>query len=90
MTDERWGLMVAFPDQSASFVHGFEAGQLWAAMEAGTADLERTVHAENCEVIKRMARRMGYEVAAWNSTAVPGWVNVALRKVRPASHLRAV
>ena len=87
--DAIWHPMVSFPDQSASFVHGFEAGQLWLLMEWASPEIERTVHDANREVINRMAGRLGY-VATWKPTEVEGWAVVTLTKTRPASHLRAV
>lgn len=87
--DSDWGLMVAFTDDSPSFVNGFEAGIIWALLEAGQASIERTVHAENREVIERMARRMGYS-CEFVETEVEGWLELVLTKLRPASHLSVV
>ena len=91
MSDESatWHPMVSFPDQSASFVHGFEAGQLWLLMEWASPEIERTVHDANREVINRMASRLGY-ATTWRSTEVDSWSIVTLTKTRPTSHLRAV
>jgi len=64
MTDkEGWGLLVAFPDGSPSFVHGFEAGQIWQRIRDGReAEIEKlTVHSANEEVIRRMAITDGWE-----------------------------
>lgn len=77
-----WGLIVAFPDGSASFVNGFAAGQIWEAMMWSDPSIERTVRAENEEVIRRMAHAKGYEVA-WRLLD-DGWAEVALTKTRPA------
>jgi hypothetical protein len=56
-------LLVAFPDGSPSFVHGFEAGQIWRRMREGReAEIENlTVHAANEEVVRRMAVSEGWE-----------------------------
>jgi hypothetical protein len=58
-----WGLIVAFPDGSPSFVHGFEAGQLVERMQRGDkAEFERImIHAANEEVIRRMCVAYGWE-----------------------------
>lgn len=58
-----WGLLVAFPDGSPSFVHGFEAGQLWQRIRDGReAEIEKlTIHAANEEVVQRMATSEGWE-----------------------------
>jgi hypothetical protein len=60
LSDE-YGLLVAFPDESETFVLGFEAGQIWADLEVFAMD-DRTVHVKNQEVIRRMARARGYSV----------------------------
>lgn len=56
--------LVPFPDQSASFVHGFEAGMIWQRMNAGEqtigSDLEIATHSCNLEVFQRMADTHGY------------------------------
>lgn len=89
MSDSTWNIMVAFPDESASFTNGFEAGIIWALVEAGQQTIERTVHAENTEVLQRIARRMGYEIEITESS-VSGWSDIIMTKVRPATHLSAV
>ena len=58
MTDEpqdseeptEYGLIVSFPDESASFTNGFEAGAIWERMEAGAA---YDVIAHYADVIER-------------------------------------
>jgi hypothetical protein len=57
--------LVSFPDQSASFVNGFEAGMIWQQMQDGDSLIGShglPYHAENVEVIKRMAEAAGYQV----------------------------
>lgn len=56
---EGYSLVVSFPDQSASFVHGFECGMIWQAMKDRTA-ISMTVHNANAECLQRMARHHGY------------------------------
>ena len=87
--DETWQPVVLFPDESPSFVHGFEAGMIWALMEAGQAVIERTCHEENREVLTRMADRLGYALDA-TATDVPGWADFRFQKQRPAGHLQVV
>lgn len=62
MIERNWGLLVSFPDQSQSFTHGFEAGLLWQRLRSGhEAEIENlTVHAENEEVMRRMALAEGW------------------------------
>lgn len=53
-------LLVSFPDQSASFVHGFEAGQIWQRLSDGETLIEdQLIHRINAEVIDRMALQHG-------------------------------
>lgn len=56
-------LIVSFPDQSTSFTYGFEAGMIWARMEARVPAIEATVRAENGPVLRRMAAALGYDIA---------------------------
>jgi hypothetical protein len=86
---DSWGLVVAFPDSSPSFVHGFEAGQIWQMMQAGVSELERTIHAANEEVIRRMCTAEGYEAKFAPSadefgTDYPTYRVVHIRKVKAA------
>lgn len=55
--------LVPFPDQSPSFVHGFEAGMIWQQMVAGASVIEPpiAVHSANAEVYRRMAAAQGYD-----------------------------
>lgn len=95
--DVQYGLVVAFPDESASFVHGFEAGQIWQLMSIGSMEIGQTVHVENLEVINRMARSAGYELTDQHETgpadanvAIDGWLKIVLKKLPPKPHLRVV
>jgi hypothetical protein len=58
--------LVPFPDASHSFVHGFEAGQLWQRMVEGEAEIENPVayHVANRLVFERMAAAQGYDMEA--------------------------
>lgn len=85
MSDEpndnvEYGLVVSFEDQSASYVHGFEAGLLKARMDSGAeASIEATIHEENRETVRRMAVAYGWE-AEFKPTSVEGWIVVELDK----------
>lgn len=77
------GLLVAFPDQSESFVLGFEAGQIWQEIEGeGKREIDRgmgeglPVHAKNLTVIQRIAAARNYRLET--GQAVDGWVPVRL------------
>ncbi len=65
--DVQYGLIVAFPDQSPSFVHGYEAGQIATEMQNRPSEIEKTVHAENKEILTRIALSQGYSVDFKNS-----------------------
>lgn len=76
-------LLVAFPDQSESFALGFEVGQLWQMMSSGQFSIvERVTHANNREVIRRVADHLGFSVTMIPSD-VEGWDCTRLCKVRP-------
>lgn len=76
-------LIVSFPDQSASFAHGFSAGKIWADMTRGdVAEIQLHMPIENREVIARMADRLGWSVTV-TPTDTEGWDDTLLVKVRP-------
>ncbi len=62
MDEETWGLVFDFPDQSSSFVYGFEAGQLFARMHGLEDAFVFLTHPENREVIRRIADYLGWAV----------------------------
>jgi hypothetical protein len=75
--------LVSFPDQSDSFVHGFEAGMIWQQMQDGASPIGThglPYHTENVEVIKRMADAAGYQVI--DVTRVDDcWTSVVIDKL---------
>lgn len=77
--DHEYGILVSFEDQSGSYVHGFEAGQIWEAMTRCDPLIEKTVHTANKETIKRMAHAEGYDVL-WTMSDIPEWSFVKLTK----------
>lgn len=84
MSDDAYGLLVAFDDQSPAYVYGFEAGMIWAQMRAGTTSgIEVTTHAENRETIRRMAISDGWTIEC-NPSEVDGWDYTVLVKDQPA------
>ncbi|TCU34029.1 hypothetical protein [Rhizobium azibense] len=58
--------LVPFPDQSDSFVNGFEAGMVWQRMINGErligGNEEIAMHSANADVFRRMASAHGYDV----------------------------
>ena len=76
---EEYSMLFSFPNQSPSFVHGFEAGMLWREMEAGALTIKRTIHSINLGLVHRMATQSGY---SFNSvpTNIDEWTNIELVK----------
>lgn len=72
-------MVFAFPDDSASFVNGFEAGMIWAAIERGDNPIDRgfdegfPIHVENVEIAQRMAQSRGYRLET-RECGAEGWV----------------
>ena len=87
MTD--YSLILPFPDQSESFVLGYEAGLVGAEIEAGTAAIERTVHTDNAELFRRMGAAYGYAVAL-KRTAIPGWSDLTMTAYPRRGHLSVI
>lgn len=58
--------LVPFPDETPSFVHGFEAGCIWERMNKGEQQIggiyEIALHTKNIEVFNRMAAAQGYDI----------------------------
>lgn len=80
-----YGLIVSFTDKSASFTHGFEAGQIWGAMNYNNvAELELVTHSVNREVIARMCDAEGWEIEEMVPSDVDGWDFTKLRKTKAA------
>lgn len=75
--------LVPFPDQSNSFVHGFEAGMIWNRMEAGETPIDFTgmpLHSENRDVLQRMAAARGYDLRIESDR--DGWITGTFEKKR--------
>lgn len=70
-------LVLSFPDQSAPFAHGFEAGMLWQRLKAGEPLIEVTTRTENAEIVRRMAVAKGYDLSL-KASEVEGWDYVRL------------
>ena len=76
-----YGLLVAFPDQSETFVLGFEAGQCWERLVDGDLS-DRTIHSANSEVVRRIARSFNMDVTIL-PTDVDGWSTAMFARGRP-------
>lgn len=90
--DTPYQLIVAFPDASASFVHGYEAGSLGYRMNH-TAEqvIEECIHTENEEVLRRMCAGFGWEVDFEPSDPpMDEWRLAKLRRLPQRKHLAIV
>jgi hypothetical protein len=77
-----WQLVVEYPDQSASFVHGVECGKLIARMKAGAvAEIKHITHAENREALRRIADYLGWRIEVVPTSFV-GWDFSIFTKVK--------
>jgi hypothetical protein len=74
---EGYDLVLAFPDQSPGFAHGFTCGRIWQAMsEFSGRDLIETVVSETRPTIEAMAMAKG-----WTESFTElgnGWLEVRL------------
>lgn len=70
--EETFELVVSFPDQSASFVNGYEAGMIWERMKTTNEEFECTTHSENREVLKRMSINLGWSMEH-KECEIEGW-----------------
>lgn len=97
---ERRGLIISFPDQSQSFVNGYEVGMLDERMQhGGKAEISMRIQAENVEVVRRMCAAYGWEFSDSacvdeDGLSYDGWRVVDLRKIenfeRPKVGLQVV
>ena len=82
MDENGYELVLAFPDQSPSFAHGFTCGRIWQQMQDNpAADIKVTVLADVLPTIEAMAMAKGWteEVDDIGS----GWMDVTLRSPAP-------
>lgn len=73
--DVEWRPLVAFEDQSSSYVHGFEAGMIWQRMQDSEAEIDAVTHTENRQTLMKMANAAGYALDLAPS-GVDGWDNM--------------
>lgn len=91
--DVEFSPLVSFPDQSDSFVHGFEAGMVWQRMQLGEDEISSPLpyHFANCELFHRLAEVGGYEVECRDCEgAETEWTEVTFRRKPPMPHLKLV
>ena len=90
--DVRYMPVVSFPDQSPSFVHGFEAGMIWQQMQDGLDPIEPEIAVQraNREVFENMANSAGYNLDT-EEYADTEWMTVKFtRQPKRRGHLSVV
>jgi hypothetical protein len=86
-TQMSYGLLISFPDQSESFVHGWEAGALYRQMQAELGPIETMIHTENKEIVTRICGSLSWAVE-FEATELAEWTKATLsRSRRPALHI---
>lgn len=73
---EKFELAVVFDDQSPSFVHGYEAGQISQLLRGPQVSMSTTVHVANKEVLAKIADMRGFTVT-YEDTVYSEWVHAA-------------
>ena len=77
-----WQLVLAFPDGSASFCYGFEAGRIWERMRRFPHDtIDEVVSDENRELYSRMAQSADWTIA-FEPVNNDGWERIILHSRR--------
>lgn len=80
---EGFDLVLAFPDQSPNFAHGFTCGRIWQQMtDAPARDVIETVDADVRPTIEAMAMAKGWVEEV--KDLADGWIEVRLRSPMPA------
>lgn len=75
--------LFSFPDDSDSFVHGFEAGMMWQRMQAGETPIatDMPVHIANRKVLERMSAAAGYVMTVVDLMPDDTWMDVEFHKL---------
>jgi len=76
--DEQCG--ITFPDQSPSFLHGFEVGRIWQQMEDGMLLIEEVVSVANEAVLLQLGLACGYTVSFFSLATTSEQQTVLLRR----------
>lgn len=76
MSDTNYNLVMAFPDQSPNFAHGFACGRIWQEMADEKSVVLATVPNETRQTVEAMAMARGWteEITDIGS----GWLEVRL------------
>lgn len=65
-------LLMAFIDESESFVNGFETGQIWEQLKEGMSIEKRACHTSNQEQLKAMCEMFECNYC-FEDSEVEGW-----------------
>jgi hypothetical protein len=71
-----YSLVLAFPDQSPNFVHGFDCGRIWQQMSDGKLIIEATMVSEVRATVEAMAMAKGWTEDI--KDIGDGWISVRL------------
>jgi hypothetical protein len=71
MTDDNFELVLPFVDQSSSFAHGFECGQLYQQMTDGKSIEGEQISEESREQVEKICKRFLYQYDI--GISVNGW-----------------
>lgn len=77
--DRQFGCRLLFVSDAIEFSYGFEAGLLYARLDARPEVWNTTNHAGNEEMIRRIAAAQGYTVGVEQLS--PGWIGVTFTRV---------
>jgi len=75
--DAEYSLLLRFDSDEPEFTRGFEVGQIWERLKHESI-FDGPVHAENAEMVMRIAEAVGCEFSGTHAT--DGWVHVCLTK----------
>jgi len=73
-------LLMSFIDESASFVNGFETGQIWEQIKEGEEITKRACYTTNKEQIKMMCEMFGCDFLLEDSE-VEGWFWLTVKRL---------
>ena len=74
----RLSLLLKFENQSADYVTGFEAGQLWSKMELNLPIEKQIIHSVNLKQVQEMAIVKGYVLQQFSMMEETGtWIEIS-------------
>lgn len=70
---EKYGLILSFTDQSSSFTHGFEVGQIWQKLSNGEVPTGQA-HSANKAQLEAIAKNKGLLIVITEIVGFPEWI----------------